>query len=71
MDRPINTPDAKIGKNMNFWREIAIFLHEMPQIFSRFPPLGAIFLSAPPPPPNLKSWIRPCMMLVLDVLINS
>ena len=28
----------------------------MPQKFSRLPPLGAIFLSAPP---NLKSWIRP------------
>ena len=30
----------------------------MPQIFWRHPPLGAIFLT-PPPPPNLKSWIRP------------
>jgi hypothetical protein len=28
------------------------------QQISRLPPLGAIFLSAPPP--NLKSWIRPC-----------
>ena len=34
------------------------FSHEILQKFSRLPPLGAIFLSAPPPP-NLKSWIRP------------
>ena len=41
----------KIGKKYDF-------SHEIPQIFSRLPSLGAIFLSAPPP--NLKSWIRPC-----------
>ena len=35
----------KIGKNMIFWRN---FSHEIPQQFSRLPPLGAIFLSAPP-----------------------
>jgi hypothetical protein len=45
----------KIGKNMIFLRKIVIFLHEIPQKFSRLRPLGAIFLSAPPP--NLKSWI--------------
>ena len=32
--------------------------HEIPQKFSRLPPLCAIFLSAPP---NLNSWIRPCI----------
>jgi hypothetical protein len=31
--------------------------HEIPQNLSRLPPLGAIFLSAPP---NLTSWIRLC-----------
>ena len=35
----------------------------MPKQISRLPPLGAIFLSAPPP--NLKSWIRPCNGLSL------
>jgi hypothetical protein len=35
------------------------FSHGIPQKFSRLPPLGAIFLSAPPP--NLKSWIRSCI----------
>jgi hypothetical protein len=34
-----------------------IFSNLIPQNFSRLPPLGAIFLIAPP---NLKSWIRPC-----------
>jgi hypothetical protein len=32
----------KIGKNMIFWRKIVIFT------ISRHPPLGAIFLNAPP-----------------------
>jgi hypothetical protein len=36
------------GKNMIFWRKIVFFSHEIPQKFSRLPPLGAIFLSAPP-----------------------
>jgi hypothetical protein len=47
----------RIGKNMIFLRKIVIFFHEIPQQFSRLPPLGAIFLSVPP---NLKSWIPPC-----------
>jgi hypothetical protein len=34
--------------------------------FSRLPPLGAIFLSAPPPP-NLKSWIRPWIVATFSV----
>ena len=33
------------------------FFTRNPQQFSCLPPLGAIFLSSPPP--NLKSWIRP------------
>jgi hypothetical protein len=37
---------------------------EFLQIFSRLPPLGAIFLSAPPP--NLKSWIRPWYTCILN-----
>ena len=41
-------PLPKIGKNMLLWRKIVIFLHEIPQKFSRLPPLGVIFLSAPP-----------------------
>ena len=35
-------------KNMIFWRKIVIFHTKYPQNFSRLPPLGAIFLSAPP-----------------------
>jgi hypothetical protein len=45
-------------KNMIFWGKIVIFHTKYPKIFSHLPPLGAICLSAPPPP-NLKSWIRP------------
>ena len=37
---------GEIGKNIICWRKIS---HEIPQQFSRLPPLGAIFLSAPPP----------------------
>jgi hypothetical protein len=54
----IFAPPSAIGKNMIFWRKIVIFSHEIPQQCSRLPLLGATFLSAPPPP-NLKSWIRP------------
>ena len=44
-------PDAppKIGKNMIFLRKIVIFHTKDPQKISRLPPLGAIFLSVPPP----------------------
>ena len=37
----------KIGKHMIFWRKIVIFHTKYPT-FSRFPPLGAISLRAPP-----------------------
>jgi hypothetical protein len=53
----------KIGKDMIFWRKI-VFSHEIPQQFVCLPPLGAIFLSAPP---NLKSWIRPCVINQLNI----
>ena len=42
----------KSGKNIIFLRKIVIFHTKYPKHFR------AIFLSAPPPP-NLKSWIRP------------
>jgi hypothetical protein len=38
----------KIGKNIIFGVK-SCFSHEIPQKFSRLPPLGAIILSAPPP----------------------
>ena len=41
-------PPPKLENNMIFWRKIRDFSHEIPQQFSRIPPLGAIFLSAPP-----------------------
>ena len=34
---------------MIFWRQIVIFHTKYRKLFSRLPPLGAIFLSAPPP----------------------
>ena len=52
-------PPPKIGKKYDFLAQNRDFSHEIPQIFSRLPPLGAIFLSASPP--NLKFWIRPCI----------
>jgi hypothetical protein len=45
-------PPPKIGKNIICWRIIVIFHTKTPKC-SRLPPGG-------PPPPNLKSWIRPC-----------
>ena len=39
----------KLEKNMIFFAENRDFSHEIPQQFSRLPPFGAIFLSAPPP----------------------
>ena len=42
-------PPPKIGKNMIFFAQNRDFSHEIPQKFSRLPPLGAIFLTAPPP----------------------
>jgi hypothetical protein len=38
------------------------------QNFSRHPPLVAIFLNAPPPP-NLKSWIRPCVCILKPYIL--
>ena len=52
-------PPPKIEKNGGF-------SHEIPQKCSRLPPLGAIILSAPPLS-NLKSWIRPCGVLNLNI----
>ena len=48
----------KLKKIWFFGVKSWFFTRNTPTI-SRFPPLGAIFLSAPPPP-KLKSWIRPC-----------
>ena len=41
-------PPLKLEKNKIFWRKIVIFHTKYPNIFA-LPPLGAIFLSAPPP----------------------
>ena len=38
----------KIGKNMIFLAYNRDFSHEIPQKISRLPPLGVIFLNAPP-----------------------
>jgi hypothetical protein len=45
---PARAP-LKLEKNMIFWRKIVYFSHEIPQKFSRLPPLGHIFLRVPPP----------------------
>ena len=55
---PARAP-PKIGKNMIFFGVKSWFFTWNTPKISRLPLLGAIFLSAPPPP-NLKSWIRPC-----------
>jgi hypothetical protein len=50
-------PPLKLGKIKYFGVKSWFFTWNTLKI-SRLPPLGAIFLSVPPP--NLKSWIRPC-----------
>ena len=57
---PARTPPPKIGKNIIFWRKIVIFHTKYPKKFRASLRSVHFFLSAPPPPPNLKSWIRPC-----------
>ena len=54
-------PPSAIGKNMIFWRKIVIFHTKYPKNFA--PPSARcnFFKCAPPPLPNLKSWIRPCL----------
>ena len=49
----------KIGKTNYFFAWNRDFSHEIPPQFSRLPPLGAIFLSAPPPYPEIldQPWI--------------
>ena len=54
-------PPPKFGKNMIFWRKIVIFHTKYPNNFR------ASLRSAPPP--NLKSWIRPCTVSVIKVLV--
>ena len=49
----------KIGKNKIFWRKIVIFRTKYPKNF-RASLRSAQFFQVRPPPPNLKSWIRPC-----------
>ena len=56
-----NTPNTSaIGKKYDFLAWNRNFSHEIPQNFSRLPPLGAIFLSAPPPPDWLEILDPPC-----------
>ena len=54
---PASAP-PKIGKNMIFWRKIVIFHTKYSKMFRASLRSTQFFLSAPPPP-NLKSWIRP------------
>jgi hypothetical protein len=51
-------PHPKIGKNKIFWRKIVIFHTKYPQNIRTSFRSVQLFLSAPP---NLKSWIHPCM----------
>ena len=62
---PARAP-PKIGKNMIFFlRKIVIFHTKYPNIF-RASLCSALFFLSAPPPPNLKSWIRPCNVLTTE-----
>ena len=45
---PVRAPTLQLEKIWFFWRKIVIFHKKYPNKFSHLPPLGAIFLSAPP-----------------------
>ena len=58
---PAPPPPPKIVKNMIFWRKIVIFHTKYPKNFRASLRSAQFFQVRPPPPPNLKSWIRPCI----------
>ena len=49
---------------MIFWRKIVIFHTKYPKTFRASLRSAQFFLVRPP---NLKSWIRPCMVLAIEV----
>ena len=57
-------PPSAIGKNMIFWRKIVFFHTKHLKIFRASLRSSHFFKCAPP---NLKSWIRPCIKIVYAV----
>ena len=51
----------KIGEDMIFWRKIVNFHTKYPKYYRASLRSAQFFLSAPP---NLKSWIRPCIYTI-------
>ena len=56
----IFAPPSAIGKNKIFWCKIVVFHTKYPNNFRAPLRSGQFFKCAPP---NLKSWIRPCIVL--------
>ena len=67
--RTRRAPPLKLEKNMIFLRKIVIFHTKYPQNFRASLRSARFFLSAPPP--NLKSWIRPCLPFICSTCIWS
>ena len=63
--RTRRAPPPKIGKKYDFFASNRDFSHEIPQQFSHLPPLGAIFLNAPPLAQN------PVSAPVFNIMIMS
>ena len=59
--RTRRAPPLKLEKIWFFWRKIVIFHTKYPKIFT--PPSARRNFFKCAPPPNLKSWIRPCDLL--------
>ena len=55
-------PSLAIGKNMIFWRKIVIFHTKYPNNFRSSLRSVQFFYVRPP---NLKSWIRPCLLYLI------
>jgi hypothetical protein len=64
-------PPLKLEKIWFFWRKIVIFHTKYPKNFRASLRSAHFFKVHPPPPPNLKSWIRPCCQSLIPGLTIS
>ena len=68
---PARAPPLKLEKIWFFWGKIVIFHTKYPKKFSHLPPLGAIFLSAPPLTWNPGSAPIDLNMYIINVIADD
>ena len=64
-------PPLKLEKNMIFWRKIVIFHTKYRKNFRASLRSAQFVKMRPPPPTNMKSWIRPCVLKTTKLTIVS